>query len=215
MPNYKEFLFSILKFFKSPDISEDLSFSESINNYLKEKLNEYNSYLEYGSGSSTIYFSRNKKFKIVSVESDKVFANSVLKIINNNNVKIFIAKVGLTGYWGYPIFFKNSYSKGFNYVNTPWKNLGNEYMPDVVLIDGRYRVACALNILLKAANNCKILIIIDDYNGRDEYKIFEQFCNKINSIERMAFFEYDGKLIDSQEIEKIKKYLNLYLTKPE
>ena len=142
-----EFKFIISKFFRAPQISDQLSFSIPVNEYLTEEMNNYTSYLEYGSGSSTRYFSKYDNLNIVSVESDSFYAKAVRESVSGNSkVKVIDSVTGITSYWGYPILFANNGKKGWKYVNTPWRILAEEYQPDVVLIDGRYRVACALNI---------------------------------------------------------------------
>ena len=84
-------------------------------------------------------------------------------------------------------------------------------MPDVVLIDRRYRVACALNILIKAVNKHKVAIIFDDYIGREQYYIFQQYCEIYNTIDRMVLFEYNKSYISEIVINDMKNLLEKYL----
>uniref|UniRef100_UPI0040489EF3 hypothetical protein n=1 Tax=Algoriphagus sp. TaxID=1872435 RepID=UPI0040489EF3 len=210
----KELKFGIFKNKSQIKIDDKLSFTPLINDYLDSYLTKFNNYLEYGSGSSTLYLSQKNIFKIISVESDFNFANSVISDLKSKNLKntiVIKANIGLTGYWGYPLFNKSSPQKGLNYVSTPWNFLGEDYMPDVVLIDGRYRVACALNILIKAANHHKVSIIFDDYIGRDQYFIFQQFCDIYTTVDRMAFFEYNKSYIPENVINEMKILLEQYL----
>lgn len=211
-----EFNFIISKFFRAPQISDQLSFSTPVNEYLMNEMKNHTSYLEYGSGSSTCYFSKYDNLNIISVESDSFYAKAVRESVSDNSkVKVIDSVTGITGYWGYPILFANNGMKGWKYVNTPWRILGEEYQPDVVLIDGRYRVACAMNILLRAANKFKVTIMIDDYQGREEYIYFEKYCKLIRMVDRLAFFEYDMSHIKSHIMEELKKDLALYLKKVE
>ena len=215
---YKELKFSILKYFKKTKIETELTFTPLINEHLINNIKKYHSYLEYGSGASTVFFSKYKETNIVSVESDSVFAKAVrnkLNAICENNTKVLTANIGLTGFWGYPMFNRNSAKKGWKYVNTPWQHLGNEYKPDIVLIDGRYRIACALNILYRASNKYAVTIIIDDYVGREEYSFFEKFCPISKTIERMALFEYNKFHINEEQLRNIEIALNDYLKKVE
>jgi hypothetical protein len=215
MTTISEFIFSFKKYFKTFTIANELSFTTRINEYLPTLVKQYNFYLEYGSGASTVFFAETTAIDIVSVESDYVYAKSVNKSIDSNRKKLQIlpAKIGLTGFWGYPIFRKKSYNKGWKYVNTPWRTIGEHYIPEIVLIDGRYRVACALNILQRAANKFPVMIIIDDYVGREEYYVFEKFLKLSKTIDRMAFFEYYNEPISNTQIKEIKDTLNIYLKK--
>ncbi len=72
---YKNLKFSISKNFNKPTISSDLSFTEGVNEFLTKELHNYKSYLEYGSGASTVFFSKYEYLNIVPVESDAVYAN--------------------------------------------------------------------------------------------------------------------------------------------
>jgi protein O-GlcNAc transferase len=208
-----EFNFIISKFFRTPQISDRLTFSTPVNDYLINEMNNYINYLEYGSGSSTCYFSTYANLNVVSVESDSSFAKAVKQIISSDKTKIYYSETGLSGYWGVPLFFASSREKGWKYVNTPWRNLGETYQPDVVLIDGRYRIACAMNILLRAANKFSVIIMIDDYLEREEYIYFEKYCKLTKMVDRMAFFEYQKIPIREEMLAQLKLDLEVYLKK--
>lgn len=211
-----EFNFIISRFFTVPEISNQLTFSSQVNDYLTSEMKIFNYYLEYGSGSSTRFFSTFENLNIVSVESDSIYAKAVRKYVSSNSkVELIDSATGITGYWGYPILSAANGSKGWKYVNSPWRILGEKYQPDVVLIDGRYRVACAMNILLRAANTFKVTIMIDDYLGREEYSYFEKYFPLSKMVDRMAFFEYNLELLTQETIFELKKDLALYLKKAE
>src|SRR5699024_4064786 len=81
-----------------------------------------------------------------------------------------------------------SYTKMDNfdsYFNWIWKQ---KEKPDVVLIDGRFRVACFLTSVLYANPNTKI--IFDDYTDRTYYHIVETVLPKkdLNFNTRQALF---------------------------
>ena len=177
-------------------------------------MKNYTNYLEYGSGSSTRYFCKYDNLNIISVESDSFYAKAVRESVSSNSkVKVIDSETGITGFWGVPLFFASSREKGWKYVNTPWRNFCGTYQPDVILIDGRYRVACAINILLRVANKHRITIFFDDYLGRDDYYIFEKYCNLEYKIDRMAIFKYNLKPISEKQLLKLKYDLQIYLTK--
>ena len=80
------------------------------------------------------------------------------------------------GSYGIPIF-KSPTSKNINkwksYVQAPWKVIYNQ-TPDLIFIDGRFRVACALYSIIMMRDYPKTKILIDDYLNRPEYKIIEK-----------------------------------------
>ncbi len=136
-----------------------------------------------------------------------------IAIGNNGRTRILHSSTGPTGLWGLPLFFKSNSSTGFKYVNTPWRNLGEDYEPEIILVDGRYRVACALNILVRYANKKSFTILFDDYIGRNEYSIVsEYFKNSLQFVGvRMCVFKYNLEIIDDLLLNEIKNKLKLYL----
>ena len=61
-----------------------------------------------------------------------------------------------------------------------------EYNADIILIDGRFRVACALDIFSKIRNDTSVLI--HDYENRKQYHIVENYYIKIKTWDTLAFF---------------------------
>ena len=99
MLNLAELKFVLTKPFRSIEISDNLSFTNETNQFFKNEICKHKSYLEYGSGSSTIFLSKQKNLKVVSVESDYYFANHLKKIIFRTHKKIH--------FW--PQFFKKKF----------------------------------------------------------------------------------------------------------
>ena len=136
-----------------------------------------NIYFEFGSGGSTniaSYF----KLKTYSVESDLKWHQ---KLKNNGIIANYIT-IGLNNsYLGYP---------GINTNINDWKKYiqayKKEYNADVILIDGRFRVACALDIFAKIRNDT--IIFIHDYINRPQYHIIEKFYIKIKSWDTLTLF---------------------------
>lgn len=144
-------------------------------------------YLEYGSGGSTILASKFAS-KIVSVETDAVFAKAVRKALPETaiNVSILTPDIGFTRELGFPVFDRPSPSriaKWKRLPQAPWNRCFEP--PDLILIDGRMRVACALESLLQVGAATRILL--DDYVGRD-YGAVEQFANLVAMHGRIAEF---------------------------
>ena len=106
----KECKYAFFKKLTSTKIDDNLSFTPKINKYLDDYLTKFHSYLEYGSGLRTIYFSKKNIHKIISVESVFNFANAVEANLKSKNLQktiVLKADIGLTRYWGYPLFNKN------------------------------------------------------------------------------------------------------------
>ena len=82
-----------------------------------------------------------------------------------------------------PTSFKMRH-KFVEYAELLWRQSA---MPEVVLIDGRFRVLCFLATLKFAPVGTKI--IFDDYNHRPYYHVAEEFARKIEVCGRQALFE--------------------------
>ena len=77
-----------------------------------------------------------------------------------------------------------------DYVHSPWRH--GSLKPDLVLIDGRFRVACFLHSLLAAAPATPILF--DDYTNRPHYHLVEEFCPIAETEGRQALFRVPAEL---------------------
>ena len=107
--------------------------------------------------------------------------------------------------WGYP--GKNASKKQLKKYSNRIKKIGddNQKNIDLVLIDGRFRVACCLKAYQVIPEDCKI--VFDDFLTRDHYNIVLQFYNIIDKTEdnRMVILE-KNKSKQNIPISLIKKY---------
>ena len=188
-------------------ISNEINFGSNVaNSFFIESLKKSFFYLEYGSGSSTILADRlNKEF--LSVESDTNFYNFLLKQIKKKN-KIILKGFGLSGDFSMPLLFNfRKYflrNKALKYSADVLENLeNNKKIPDLILVDGRYRVLCALKLydFFKEKKNFP-LIILDDYETREYYKILEKFY-KIRLVGRLGVIE---GFVENDTKNFIRKY---------
>ena len=78
--------------------------------------------------------------------------------------------------------------KGPRYVHAPFDQLKDAF-PDLIFVDGRYRVACVLESARKAAEaHCKATVLLDDYESRPNYHVLEKHLGKPERIGRAASF---------------------------
>lgn len=134
-------------------------------------------YLEYGSGGSTVWACNNQNIK--SVTSVEVDTSWIAAIKQQNLITC-------------PVFFNPGYAHGSygsptdNTEKEKWEaySASIDGMFDTVLVDGRFRVACAAHAygLLKEDG----LLIMHDYTEiRKEYKNIEklyQITHKANTL---------------------------------
>lgn len=152
-------------------------------------------YVEYGCGGSTLVADE-MNVETLSIESDPYYAKTVrkgLKLISQ--VRIIDVSIGLTGQWGCPVFKKSTskrIEKWNKYPVAPYEHLENDRVPDLILVDGRFRRACALESARRARLSGKSTVIMfDDYyvEGREQhYKSVEPFLGHPVRVGRTAFF---------------------------
>jgi hypothetical protein len=150
-----------------------------------------NRYLEFGTGGST-YMAAKAGVDFVAVDSDVFFLAAVEKKIraggHSNNNQIFRhADIGLTGAWGRPVGHVSAkrLEKFRHYSDIP-NDFASGPIPDLVLVDGRFRVACALKALnFLRTHDAEWKIVIDDYSTRPEYSAITEFADPM-FVGRMA-----------------------------
>ena len=170
--------------------------SESIE-WFASKLKNSKKYLEYGTGGST-YLAAKLGVRFVAVDSDKFYLKSVRKKITRDGLArsaiqtFHYADIGLTEYFGRPFREWRASAKRLEkfrrYSDPPPQCLEGETLPDLVLVDGRFRVACALKALRMLRLTRDWTIAVDDYAGRPEYGVIAEFAELDCYVGRMAVF---------------------------
>lgn len=199
---------SILRFYKiySPkyNIKKKIQFGNTKENiYFLKLLKKSKLYFEYGSGNSTLV-AKELKVNFYSVESDKNFYAHLKKKIKKN---YFLRDLGFVYYYSIPILFwiRKFFlkTKAKKYASDVLEILRSKKLsPDLILIDGRYRVLCALYIYnFFKINKKNFRIIIDDYKERSEYKVLEKFF-VIKKIGRFGVAQAIKKNNTDKYIEK-------------
>src|SRR5690606_38566989 len=102
---------------------------------------------------------------IYSVETDNAYLEGIKSWFREHKTtsKFFpiLADIGPTAKWGKPTD-RSQVENWPNYASLPWKLASeNQHLPDLVLIDGRFRVASFLMSLLCAP--AQKTILFDDY----------------------------------------------------
>lgn len=147
------------------------------------------SILEYGSGGSTVVASALPGADVFSVESDAAWAAMMTGWFAANppeaRVRLHHADIGETRAWGRPATTR-SFRNWPDYPISVWDR-GDFVQPEVVLIDGRFRLACFLTVLFRARRPTTILW--DDYAGRDRYHPAETLARPVSLTGRMARFD--------------------------
>ncbi len=164
-------------------------------------------YFEYGSGGSTYQASiRNNIIKIYSVESDKKWQNILQQKITTNNVIYFFSEMNVQpNTWGHP-GSNSTQIQRINYSNYIRKLTESEQKSiDLILIDGRFRVACCLKCFDIINTDC--FICFDDFLDRPEYHVVLDYYDIVEntSDNRMVILQ-KKKSVDFIPEELIQKY---------
>lgn len=167
-------------------------------------LKNINVYFEFGSGGSTYKASiLNNIKKIYSVESDIQWYQKLKKLITNNNfIYIFNEMDTQPKSWGNP---------GKNATNIQKKNYSNQITKlskeeqrsiDLVLIDGRFRVACCLKCYDVIKDNC--LIAFDDFLNRPHYHIVLKYFDIVEKTKdnRMVILKKKKNVIIPKKLKE-------------
>jgi len=151
-------------------------------------------YLEFGSGGSTVAAAK-QNLETITVESDRYFAKAVKKKIGASAPNTMLAiDIGITVEWSYPLFTYKTNGRArrwASYINIPLDFISQSRgsFPDLVLVDGRFRKACALACAARAIRmGSKTTICFDDYADRDWYHDVESYLGSPELIGRMAIF---------------------------
>lgn len=117
---------------------------------LSKLLSDCRCYCEFGSGGSTLMALRALTKYIVTIESDAAWLaalgehDEVAAARASGRYIPVHADIGVTGAWGYPTS-DDTKQRWPGYAAAPWPvwdRLGEA--PDLILVDGRFRVACCL-----------------------------------------------------------------------
>ena len=169
-------------------------------------------YLEFGAGGSTHLAARFVKNRIISVDSSEVWLDSVrravLDIATDNQPEIALkwVDIGETGEWGYP----TNETKKANwhlYSTAVWQTPGAD-KSDIFLIDGRFRVACFAEALIRAAVGS--IVIIHDFESRENYHVVLNLARRIAVADQLSIFVKDGRA-DIDEARRVADQYRLSL----
>lgn len=149
----------------------------------KELIPTVRVYGEYGVGKSTVWAHANSACSILSVDTDKGWVDNVIaQIGTSDRLDMQWVDLGEIGDWGRP----KTYAKRASFPTYAQSIWTRSQRPDLVLIDGRFRVSCFLHSLENAKPGAKILF--DDYVSRSYYHVVEEYLRPTRFCGRQALF---------------------------
>ena len=163
-------------------------------------------YFEYGSGGSTYQSSIRKNIKtIYSVDSDIIWHERLKEIIKHPNIHYLYNEMGSEpNNWGNP--GKNATNAQKINYSSKITELSKEEQNniDLVLIDGRFRVACCLKCYPSISDSC--FIVFDDFLNRPQYHVVLDYFDIIEKTQdnRLTILKKKKDMIVPKEL--IEKY---------
>lgn len=162
----------------------------------KNYISKANVYGEYGVGKSTGFVLTNYNIPIYAVDTSEQWVEKIKSLHKNSqNLNLGWIDVGVVGDWGWPISYekRGSFQK---YASFIWSF---NQKPDLVLIDGRFRVYCFLYSLINSKMGT--ILVFDDYIDRTHYHIVEEYIKPKEVCGRQAVFEV-GPLANKEAIRQ-------------
>lgn len=159
--------------------------------------------LEYGSGGSTFLALRSGAELVMSVESDESWSGRIAAALGaefpEDRFLVHHADIGPTGSWGRPEG-SGAYRRFHLYATGIWDHPGFRH-PDVVLIDGRFRVACFLATMIRCTR--PVTVLFDDYIDRKYYHWIEELIPRDELIGRMARFTVRPQSLPPEQLTRV------------
>jgi hypothetical protein len=164
--------------------------TESERDLFEKYLRKARYYLEYGCGGSTEAAVRLKVGRIISIESDKAWVKQLSQkpeieaAIEAGKLKLMHVDIGPVGAWGTPTD-KATIGRWPKYFLTPFEKFSYDF--DTVLIDGRFRIGCAL--ACHAFLKDDAVMMMHDYQTRDGYSEVEKFFEIVEYNHNLFVFK--------------------------
>lgn len=153
----------------------------------KKGLKNAKHYFEFGSGGSTVWAVK-EGLTVKGVESDAKWVNA-LKNKLGEKCEVEAVDIGPTKEWGFPVSIQQAsrfpaYSKAIHHH-------AQEF--DFILVDGRFRVACAMAAIQHVLEHSKepqeARIFIHDFWDRPQYHTVLEFLDVVEKAETAGVFK--------------------------
>lgn len=187
-----------------PEISADwvpeMTFPAEVRAYVEARYRAADVILEYGMGGSTAFAAALPGKTVISVENARPFYDSMMgyfaKVPPKARVVLHHQDVGRTKAWGFPAD-ASGWPRYHDYPMSIWRH-PDFVQPDLVLIDGRFRVGCFLATLFLTEK--PVTVLFDDYTKRGYYHLVEQYAPRAETVGRMVRFDLKPATISRTDL---------------
>ena len=143
-------------------------------------------YLEFGVGGTTVLAATHVRDWVIAVDSSKEWIDKVHLSCSGKRLRpeFFHVDIGPVGEWGVPSD-PSTRTRWRSYHSDIW-NTPKSMTADLFLIDGRFRVACFAQIVLRCEPQA--IIGFHDFASRERYYVVREIGREIASTGDMSFF---------------------------
>ena len=162
-------------------------------------------YLEFGAGGSTHLACGLVSDCVVSIDSSRVWLDSVKAACAPGPLQpeLVFADVGPIGNWGYPTD-PGSCDLWPSYSQDVWQGPA-PVAADLCLVDGRFRVACALSCLLHGSQTT--FTAVHDYACREKYHVVGNYADEIARSQNLSIFRRNRNVPDRLIKAELERWL--------
>ena len=146
--------------------------------------------LEFGIGGSTAMAAETPGLRLVGVESHPNWIARCLRdprvaaMQDEGRLRLHHVDIGPVKQWGYPRD-RSHVRQWSRYARTIWDELDG-WVPDFVFIDGRFRLSCALQTLIRLPQVAHLCL--HDFWSRPEYAALLNFVDVADRIDDLGVF---------------------------
>lgn len=188
-------------------------FTQAEESLLQKLFRGAKSYLEFGAGGSTVAavsFGNIEHINVVESSKewvDKLKGRSdVGGAEKEGRLKFHLVDIGPVGPFGVPTSQQDA--PKFPVYSSAVDAVAAQDGLDLVLVDGRFRVACFLKALKISSPTTRIAI--HDYSNREYYHLIEKYADKVESADKLSVF----KKKDDADLEALAKDIESYEHQP-
>ena len=166
--------------------------------------------VEFGCGGSTAEWLRQGVERVVSIESDAAWVTELrdhpdlADALAAERLTLVHANVGPTGDWGAPT---GQMSRWPGYWSGAWRLpavAGSSQPVDLVFVDGRFRVACALNAALHVGAGVPVLV--HDFWNRPHYHAVLEHLDVVARAGSLAVLQRRADLDPARVVDDIARH---------
>ncbi len=144
-------------------------------------------YLEFGAGGSTVLAAHLVQGSITTVDSSTEWLDRVAAACpatSRARLTLHHADIGPVGEWGVPL--DPALAPCWPCYHEDVWTRQEAAAPELVLVDGRFRIACAIQALLRTAPGTPVLL--HDYPERPHYHVLERLAKPVVATRSLVAF---------------------------